>query len=120
MGRISFKTRVMLFAGIGLVLLNRALLRMKLRRRRDGWRRGAGLVLRGEAATFVLSAFGLDVWSDAVEQRTTDIAATQKHLEERLAKSFAGERDCLVRVNRVGLEDRVERCEAPSYTIGVQ
>lgn len=120
MRRMKFTTRIAVLAGIGLMLINRALLRAKLRRRRDGWRRGAGLVLRGEAATFVLSAFGLDVWSDASEQRSNDIVTTQKHLQERLAMFLAGERDSHVRVNRDECEDRVESCAGPSYTLGFE
>jgi len=53
-----------LLAGISLVLWNRALLRLGLRKPMDGWRRGASLSLRGETARFYLTVFALDVFSD--------------------------------------------------------
>src|ERR1700722_12249212 len=61
----------MLITSVALVLANRLLLGTGLRRRVDGWRRGAGLVLRGENSTFVLSAFGLNIGSDASAERST-------------------------------------------------
>src|SRR5882724_7950083 len=82
-------TRLMAAAGVVLVALNWWGLRFGLRRRVDGWRRGAGLILRGEGATFVLSAFGLDVPSE-----TGGLPASidgPKHVSQKLAAFLAGE-----------------------------
>src|SRR5436305_14445038 len=63
-GKPSSETRapgkLTLLGGISLVSFQRLLVKLRLRRRADGWRRGASLVLRGEPAMFYLSAFGLD------------------------------------------------------------
>lgn len=103
----SFNERSALAAGIGLVMLNRAALRAGLRTRVDGWRRAAGLVLRGEESTFVLSAFGLS-GGDARE----DVA-------RRLHQFFAEEAGLRVRVKRGEDEDRAEPCAGPSYTMRI-
>src|SRR4051812_32068828 len=105
--------------GVALVLANRLLVRTGLRERRDGWRRGAGLVLRGENATFVLSALALDVWSDAPAARPS-AEESQQHVRERLATFLAGECECHVRVRRGVVEDAAEPCAGASYTLGFQ
>jgi hypothetical protein len=114
----KFKERLTLLAGIILVLWNRILIRLGLRRRVDGWGRGAGLVLRGEAATFVLSAFGLDVWSDVRE--ASSIQDTQEHLAGRLAQFLAGEPVSYVQIRRGDDQDFAEAAPVPSYTLGFQ
>jgi hypothetical protein len=116
--RSQLRENAELAAGIGMALGNRLLLRAGLRRRVDGWRRAAGLVLRGEAATFVLSVFGLDVWSDAQKPLSLSMEASQSHIAARLAKFLAGEAACFLCVKRGELEDRTEVCSGPSYTLG--
>lgn len=113
-------TKLAVGAGIGLVLANRALIGLKLRQRKDGWRRGAGLVLRDQPATYVLSAFGLDAWSDDRANRNSDRAATEAHVSARLTNFLADARECHVRVTRNGLEDRAEGCDRSTYTIAFQ
>lgn len=109
--------RVAVFAGIVLVLINRALLRLRLRRRLDGWRRGAGLVLRDEPATFVLSAFALDVWSDDPTARTADLVATEAHLIARLKTFLERANECHIRVTRMEFEDVTTACVTPAYSV---
>ncbi len=58
-----------------LVGWNRLLIRLRLRRQPDGWRRGAGVALCGEAARFVLSAFNLQL--PAAAEPTADLLLTQ-------------------------------------------
>jgi len=106
-----------LAVGAAGIILNRALLRAGLRRRVDGWRRAAGLMLRGEESTFVLSAFGLDVWSDGPRTGVPDLAESEAHAAERLRRFFRGETGCHVRVRRSKSEDRAERCDGPSYSL---
>ena len=108
-----------LLAGIALVLANRALICVGLRQRRDGWRRGAGLVLRGEAAHFYLSAFGLNFWSD-VRAPPPNIAAAQDHCAMRLARFLAGESEARVCIKRGVEEDLVVKCDGPSYSLGFE
>jgi hypothetical protein len=111
----------MLIAGIALVATNRLLIRIGLRRGADGWRRGAGLVLRGEAATFVLSAFGLDIWSDdCTLKSSSSVEAAQDHLSKRLAIFLAGELELHRYVRRTAVADCAEKCGGPSYTMGFE
>lgn len=109
-----------LLAATGLVLANRALLRAGLRRRVDGWRRATGLLLREEASMFVLSVFGLDVWSDVKGQSARTLAETQAHTAERLLGFLKGEVGCHVIVRRGELEDRAEAADGPSFTLAFQ
>src|SRR5438094_312059 len=93
--------RLALAAGVGLVLPNRVLLQLRLRKRLDGWRRAAGLVLRGEAATFVLSAFSLDLWSDtAPRPESATLPVAQQHVAARLSKLLCDEADAHIHVRR--------------------
>ncbi len=75
------------------------LLRLGLRRPVNGWRRGAGLVLRGDAAKFVLSAFNLDILSDQEPRVPQTPDQLQQHLRRRLAKFLQPQRQfhCLIR-----------------------
>jgi hypothetical protein len=106
-------------AGAG-VVINRLLIRAGVRRRVDGWRRAAGLVLRGEASTFVLSAFGLDLWSDVPGRRSPVLQESEAHVAERLAKFLLAEVESHIRVRMSPLEDRAEGCQGPSYTLGFE
>jgi hypothetical protein len=100
-----------LATAVGLVAVNRAALACGVRRRVDGWRRAAGLVLRGPESTFVLSAFGLDAWSDAPEAAAgATRAALEAHVAARLELFLRGERELHVRVRRGEAEDRAEAC----------
>ncbi|HSV15669.1 MAG TPA: hypothetical protein VLI90_15515, partial [Tepidisphaeraceae bacterium] len=110
--------RLALAAGIGLVLPNRLLLQCGLRRRLDGWRVATGMVLRGEAATFVLSAFSIDIWSDAQPPPTLpDPQQARAHIAERLATFLSGEKEAHVHVRREPRSDRAQRCDGPAYTV---
>src|ERR1700760_4993276 len=91
--------RTLLFlTGMAGVLMARALLRLKIVARRDGWRRGAGLVLRGPAATFELSAFSLNVWSEAHRPDDPSFEATRERLADRLREFLAGQREHCLRI----------------------
>jgi len=105
--------------GTGLVRLNRLAVRARLRRRADGWRRAMGLLLRGEATMFVLSALDLDVWSDA-PRTLPSVEATQAHLTHRLNEFFAGDPGVRICVRRGASEDRAEACVGPNYTLGFE
>jgi hypothetical protein len=102
------------------VAVNRALLRMGLRRRGDGWRRAAGLVLRGECSTFVLSAFGLDAWSDVGGGRRGGLAESRAHAVRRLLAFLDGEPCCHVGVLRGGDEDRAVACDGVCLSLTCQ
>lgn len=109
--------KLALITGAGLVALSRAAIAARVRRRPDGWRRAAGLVLRGDNAKFVLSAFGLDVWSDVQGPHEHDAAATQAHLAERLIDSLARAPELLVRIRRAADEHRAEASDRLACTL---
>lgn len=117
---MTFRAKLQLAAGVGLVLLNRALLRVGLRRRVEGWRHAAGLLLRGEAATFVLSAFNLDVWSDVATPPPFSVESTTQHLAERLEVFLAGEPSVHIRMRTNSIQLRCEPAGAASYTLGFE
>lgn len=50
---------------LGVLAVARPLARLGLHRPPDAWRRATSLGLRSEGSKFALSAFGLDLWSDA-------------------------------------------------------
>lgn len=108
-----------LAVGLALTLFNRLALRLRLRRRVDGWRRAVGLVFRSEATTFVLSAFGLDLWSDA-ETRQPGLSAAQDHLRRRLHEFLCREPCMHVGIRRGVHEDRPIVCGVPSYTLRLE
>src|SRR6476646_5126880 len=94
----NWNERLAATAGAGLLVSNQLLLKLGLRGRLDGWRRGAGLVLREEAATFVLSAFSLDIWSDGPPPSDSPgEQSARDHLADRLSRFFGGEPDVHVR-----------------------
>lgn len=100
------------------VLANRAALRLGLRKPIDGWRRAVGLVLRGEESTFILSAFGLDPWSDSpASSAANDRAETDRHIAQRLHTFLMQERELHIHILRGLDEDRSVSAPAPSYTL---
>lgn len=106
-----------LLSASGVVLANRALLRVGLRRPVDGWRRATGLLLRDEASTFYLSAFGLDVWSDVPGGSARSLLETQAHAADRLVGFLTAETGCHVGVKHGELEDHAETIGRPSFTL---
>jgi hypothetical protein len=118
-GLSNLSEKLMFAAGVALVVPNRWFLRLGLRRRVDGWRRGAGLVLRRESATFVLSAFGLDLRSD-IDPSSDKPIDDRAHVAARLAAFLGG---CTVfhrRVRRTASADYAEPCAGPTYTLGFE
>ncbi|MCC6677379.1 MAG: hypothetical protein IT436_09560 [Phycisphaerales bacterium] len=106
--------RARLLAGVGLVQVNRLTLRAGLRTRRDGWRRAAGLVLRGERSCFVLSSFGLDSGASGPRH---DV---ERHFAERLHQFLLGDSASHIQIRKAAEEDRAERCAGPAYTLGFE
>lgn len=107
-----------LITAAGMLMLNRALLHVGLRSRVDGWRRATGIMLRAEASTFVLSAFGLDAWSDARPSHLPEESQTRRHVAERLANFLRAESACHVMIVAGDDEDRLVRTQHPTYTLG--
>lgn len=68
------------------------LIKLRLRRAPDPWRRTVGVGLRSEASKFALSAFGLQALSPWAGQHLSP-AEEERHLAERLAKFLQTERD---------------------------
>lgn len=96
-----------------LLTLNRALLALKLRPRTDAWRRTAQIMLGGEASTFILSAFALNLASDAP-------ASTETHLARRLHDFLATEPLSYIRVTRTPELHALSRAAAPNYTLRIE
>ncbi len=104
-------------AGVGLMLCSRVALGARLRAPVDGWRRAAGLVLRGEPATFVLSAFGLDFWSDVGRPGAASEEQSRAHAARRL-RDFLKREPVLHRsIVKGDREDGVVACGGPCYTL---
>ncbi len=110
-------TGVRVAVGIGWTALERALLGAGLRKRRDGWRRATGLLLRGEASTFVLSAFGLRAWQSPEPPAGWTVASAEAEVARRLREFLDGEPACRVGVRHGELEDRVEPAPRAQYTL---
>ncbi|HYD01508.1 MAG TPA: hypothetical protein VEB22_09805 [Phycisphaerales bacterium] len=111
-----------LLVGGPLLALNHALLAAGLRRRLDGWRGAATRFLRGEESSFVLSAFGLDPWSDAQRPAQPSTAQTTDRIKVRLEAFLRAEPGCRVRLRR-GVDE--DACEASStgdgcWTIAIE
>lgn len=103
----------------GLVLLgNLVVLVCGIRKRRDGWRNATGLVLRGEASMFVLSAFGLNAGLQEKSDRSLTTEEAQSRIAERLYTFFAGEPACRVRIIDHREESTPEHTGSPCYTLG--
>jgi hypothetical protein len=67
------------------LLAGTLLLKLRLRREPDAWRRTVGIGLRSEASKFALSAFGLDALSDCLSKDLSQ-AAEEQHFVERFAR----------------------------------
>src|SRR4051812_44664298 len=120
MNSTSLGERLTLAVGTVLLRLNRLAVRARLRRRTDGWRRAMGILLRGEATMFVLSALDLDVWSDTQWPQEPSVEATRAHLTHRLDEFFAADPGVRICVRRGASEDRAEACAGPNYTLGFE
>jgi len=86
--RVSLPKRVVGTMAVAAVLaVARPLARLGLWREVDGWRRITGVALRAEASKFILSAFGLDLWTDTRRRDNPDPITdeeAQVHCVERL------------------------------------
>jgi hypothetical protein len=92
-----------LAAALSLVLWNRSLNSAGLRKPKDGWRRGAGVALRGVESTFVLSSFGLQ--------------GTEHEIQERLLRLLHREPDYHVVIQTCKFEDRPLSYSSATFTI---
>ena len=114
---MGLREKTLLGCGIGMTLANRAMLIAGLRKPRDGWRRGAGLVLRQETATFILSSFSVNFLSDFPNGQQRDQQSMESHFENRLASFLAAETDCHARVRCEANEDSRQASPGPCYTV---
>jgi len=105
--------------GAGLVLWHRVLLALGLRRRVDGWRRGAGLVLRGEAARFYLSAFHLNVQAENPPPELSRAEIEQRILA-RLDAFMQTEKELHLLVRHCRDYDEVVPHSGPTYAVGFE
>lgn len=110
---------MLLLAAVRL-LWHRARLAMWMVPRVDGWRAAAGVALRSECSTFVLSAFGLDVWSDAAGAREGGVFVARAHAVRRLMAFLASEAVCRVSVRHGRDEDVVVGTMGACVTLGCQ
>ena len=108
-----------LLLSAGLVFCNRALLALGLRRRVDGWRRGAGLVLRGEAARFYLSAFHLNVLAEHPSPELSRAEIEQRVLA-RLDAFMQTEKEFHLLVRHCRHYDEVVPHSGPTYAVGFE
>jgi hypothetical protein len=108
-----------LLLGAGLVFCNRVLLALGLRRRVDGWRRGAGLVLRGEAARFYLSAFHLKVLAENPPPELSRAEIEQRVLA-RLDAFMQTEKEFHLLVRHCRDYDEVVPHSVPTYAVGFE
>ncbi len=95
-----------LVAGYGLVLWNRIKISLGLAKPLDGWRRGAGVVLRGDESTFVLSSFGL--------------RANEHVLHDRLSKLLEREPQYHLCIRTTPEEDFPLSHPSASFTYGIE
>jgi hypothetical protein len=109
-----------LLPAAALLQLNRLAVRTGLRPRADGWRRAAGLVLRAPRSTFILSAFGLNLWSDAPRTTPAPLADSQAHFAKRFDTFLRSERSSHIRIARARHEDRAQPHTEPSCTLAFQ
>ena len=107
-----------ILAASSLVLANRVLLRLRVRPRRDGWRRAVSVALREEPSTFVLSAFGLASEAGGEPARTDD--QRQAIVAARLRAALVNEPAMRVRVRPGPYEDVPEAAPAAEYTLAFQ
>lgn len=107
-----------ILAASSLVLANRVLLRLRVRPRRDGWRRAVSVALREEPSTFVLSAFGLASEVPGEPARTD--GQRQAFVAARLRAALVNEPAMRVRVRAGRYEDVPEAAPAAEYTLAFQ
>ncbi|QOV89381.1 hypothetical protein [Humisphaera borealis] len=104
-------------AGAALTAGQRLLQAARLRHRQDGWRRSAGVVLRGPESTFILSAFGLKLPDPPhPDHPHTDPPA---RLAAGLHAFLAAEPAPRVRVRRGAAADQAEPFDSVTYSLGV-
>lgn len=113
-------SRLSLVAGAGSLVLQYGLMRAGVRRRVDGWRRAACVVLRGEESTFVLSAFGLNAASETGERPPTAQADREARVAGRLRTFLQGQPASRVRILRSPAEDRLEPGAEPNVAIAFE
>jgi hypothetical protein len=92
---------VLLFVNVGSsisLLVALLLIKLKVCREPDPWRRTAAVALRSEASKFVLTAFGLDIFSDEGIKHFSP-AAAEKHFLTRFAKFLRTEVDAHYALN---------------------
>ena len=106
-----------LLAGVGLLSVQQLLMRAGLRGRVDGWRRAACVVLRGDASTFILSAFGLAAGSDLSSSKLSDM---QSQIRRRLFTFLRGEPGTHIHIRRLPHEDLLKPAEIPSVALGFE
>jgi hypothetical protein len=110
------KRHIELITAAGVLTAASVGVRVGLLPRKDGWRRAAGLVLRGERSSFVLSSFGLRAGTPAGQP----LQAVINHVRERLHSFLQGETSFHVGIRRSEREDRIEHCPSPSCTIAAE
>src|SRR5579871_2640626 len=108
-------SKLQLIGAAGLVWVNRLLLGAGLRKRVDGWRRGASVSLTQETTRFVLSAFSLDVLGSEAGD-----GERERLLARRLAEFLEREKEfhCCVEVGEN--EHRVRVCEGAGCTLAFE
>ncbi len=109
-----------LVPGLGTLLCARAALALRIAPRRDGWRRAAALVLRGECSTFVLSAFGLDLFSDTNQPANSGEELARDHATRRLLEFLKREPALHLAVIAGADEDRVSARNGPCCTLAFE
>ena len=118
--KMSFRRRILknmgMVMGAGMLVVSRAAITAGLRRR-DGWRRAAGMVLREPGASFVLSAFGLDAWHGQTRPQLMSAADVRAHIASRLRTFLESETAFHVRIERGEHCDRPIRHDGPSYSL---
>lgn len=100
-------------SGVVLAGVESALQALRLRRRLDGWRRSAGLVLRGMESTFVLSAFGLRLPGSSTH-------SPEALLLDGLRSFFEAESIPRVRVRRGTTQNCPEAFPSVSFSLGFE
>lgn len=78
----------------GVLVLAKSMVRLGVHGPPDGWRRAMGVGLRSQGSRFVLSAFGLDLWSDLTpppDAPEPAYEAAQRHFVKRFAEFLRNE-----------------------------
>ncbi len=103
-----------------LLTANRALLALKLRPRTDAWRRAAQIMLGGESATFILTAFALNFFSDTTAPANPTVANAESHLAQRLHNFLTTEPLSYTRITRASHIHHLSRANLPNYTLRIE